>query len=443
MNKIFSLGLLLTGVLAFTACSDDEVGQEYIRENTVRVVQSALTFTADGGKGGVKFTAPAGAKAYTNTEWATAEIVGNDSVVVTVGVNAKLGGRGAKLTIKCGNDSTNVSITQLGSSFKISGSKEFYLNDDATVLSLPYTSSGVMAEITASDNAAIPSTEYADGNVNITVSANETGSVRTSEVYFNIDNRVDTVRVIQITEKDLLNKQYILGGIDLDTYLQTQDAQQSMFLELGQLIKRSGKLYYYTRGTVQGTVMQIPLTFNSDDLTLTVEAGNAVGTFRQSTSLYRLMTGIVDYSAMNAFADVEAKWAYDHENLNIKSVLSGLFLNNGLSLIAPLSVTSEGTVAGEFQDLGRNSWFVASSREYVKNNLGITPDFNSFNGFLGLAALSGQNFAGWYTILIGSAIEEYNPNEAKEAQLSAVKAKLARKAAKLPILGKPLFPVVR
>lgn len=427
MNKIFNFALLLAGVLAFTACSDDEVGGEYTRENPVSVVKSALTFTADGGKGGVKFTAPAGAKAYTNTEWATAEIVGNDSVVVTVDVNAKLGGRGAKLTIKCGNDSTNVPITQTGSSFKIPGSKEFYLSDDPTVVSVPYTNEGPLADITTSSNEAISSTEITENTVNIAVTANETGSFRTSEVYLNNDGRVDTLRIIQGSEKDLLNKQYILGGIDLLTYSQTQNIQQSIFVELGSLIKSRGNLYYLTRGQIRGVTMQIPLKYNKD-LSLTLHAGQAIGSVRQGTSTLRLITGVVDFNALNA------TFAYEEANSMDQGALSTLFLRDTLSLTAPLSVTPEGTIRGPFMDLGDNTWFVDSYGGYF----GVT----SFSGLLSIGALSGNSFAGWYAILASASLEEYDASGAKEAQIDAVKAKIAKKMAHLPLLGKPLFPVI-
>ncbi|MCR5077472.1 MAG: BACON domain-containing protein [Prevotella sp.] len=429
MNRIFSFVLLLAGTLTFTACGDDdEVGQEYTRENPVSVTSSDLTFTADGGKGGVKFTAPAGATVSTNVDWATAEMVGSDSAVVTVGVNAKLGGRGAKLTIKCGNDSTNIPITQTGSSFKLSGSKEFYLNDNDTVISLRYFSEGVPAKVTSSNDEAVTGTEFGDSTVNITLAANGTGSFRTSEVYFNNDGRVDTVFFVQGSENDLLNKQYIIGGIDLMTYSQTQNIQQSVFVELGTLVKSGGHLYFQSTGMVSGVPMQIPLIYGND-LSLTLTAGNRIGSIKQNSRRFNLVTGVVDYNALNA--------TYDYEEAHgaTQGALSNLFLNSKLSLTAFLSVGTDG-IHGAFQDTGANQWFVTQYGSKLK--------FNSFSGQFAIGAVSGNSVAGWYKILLSSSIEEYrNSGGAKENQLSAVRSRIAAKmASQLPVLGRPLFPVI-
>ena len=65
----------------------------------------------------MKFTAPAGSTVSVSDSWATAQLL-NDSVVVSVTNNPAVDSRSAVLTIKNGNDSTNLPILQSGAVFK-------------------------------------------------------------------------------------------------------------------------------------------------------------------------------------------------------------------------------------------------------------------------------------------------------------------------------------
>lgn len=58
MKKIVNICLFLAAAATFTACSDDNTGSEYTRENTVSVVSADLSFDANAHTGGVKFNAP-------------------------------------------------------------------------------------------------------------------------------------------------------------------------------------------------------------------------------------------------------------------------------------------------------------------------------------------------------------------------------------------------
>lgn len=103
MKKIFSICLILVVAAGFVACSDnDDAGNSYLQENTIKVIASNLTFSPLAQTGGVKFTAPAGSTVSVDEEgsaWAKAEVRG-DSVVVSVSHNPRLDSRSAILTIK-------------------------------------------------------------------------------------------------------------------------------------------------------------------------------------------------------------------------------------------------------------------------------------------------------------------------------------------------------
>ncbi|MDD7597853.1 MAG: BACON domain-containing protein [Prevotella sp.] len=122
MKKIYSFLLLAAFTLAFSACSDDQdqVGSEYSRESTVKVTSSNLVFSAAAGTGTLVFEAPSTATVSVDTQWASAVVNGN-KVDVSVKKNPKLEGRSALLTIKCGDDSTQVTVQQRGMMFKYGG----------------------------------------------------------------------------------------------------------------------------------------------------------------------------------------------------------------------------------------------------------------------------------------------------------------------------------
>ena len=95
MKKIYSFIILTVMAFSFAACSsDDNVGSQYLKENTVKIVKSDVSFSAKASTGAVEFTAPAGATVKLNSTWATAAVDGN-KVTVNVLDNPKLEGRSA------------------------------------------------------------------------------------------------------------------------------------------------------------------------------------------------------------------------------------------------------------------------------------------------------------------------------------------------------------
>ena len=52
MKKIFSICLILVVAVGFVACSDnDDAGNSYLQENTIKVIASNLTFSPPGTDG--------------------------------------------------------------------------------------------------------------------------------------------------------------------------------------------------------------------------------------------------------------------------------------------------------------------------------------------------------------------------------------------------------
>ena len=215
MRKIFNICILFAVAAGFIACSDDnDAGSSYLRKNPVNVVSSKLLFSAAAQKGGVKFTAPAGSTVSVSDSWATAQLL-NDSVVVSVTNNPAVDSRSAVLTIKNGNDSTNLPILQSGAVFKYKGAKNIVVSDKDTTLTLPYSKVGAEPALVLADSAdasAVSSVEDKDSAFVAHINANSTGEVRTFLLVLKNQEQRDTITVTQGSIEDFDGKTYSLYG---------------------------------------------------------------------------------------------------------------------------------------------------------------------------------------------------------------------------------------
>ena len=211
--------VLVAAATTFTACSDDNAGEQYLRENTVGVVNSSLSFDADAHQGGVKFTAPDGqtATATVNASWAKAEVTG-DSVVVNVVNNPQLESRSAMLTIKSGADSTNVPITQAGCEFAYKGKSDYAIADKDTTIVLPFSKVGAEPKLLSDNDDALAKVEQIDTAFLVTLKANTTGELRQVNLFVDNQGVQDTVSVRQAELKDFVGKTFYFTGYDLSQF---------------------------------------------------------------------------------------------------------------------------------------------------------------------------------------------------------------------------------
>lgn len=219
MKKIFSICLILVVAVGFVACSDnDDAGNSYLQENTIKVIASNLTFSPLAQTGGVKFTAPAGSTVSVDEDgsaWAKAEVRG-DSVVVSVSHNPRLDSRSAILTIKNGADFVHLSILQAGAEFSYKGQKVYrFASDDAQTLTLPFTSLGADPVLESPDMAALESVERKDSAFIVKLKPNETNQLRKLSLYIKNQGRIDTVFVMQAVLKDFTRMPIAIVAYDL------------------------------------------------------------------------------------------------------------------------------------------------------------------------------------------------------------------------------------
>lgn len=389
MKKIFNIVAFLALAAGFTACSDDnDAGSSYLRENPVQVVSSNLFFNADAQKGGVKFTAPAGSTVAVSESWATAEL-NNDSVVVSVTNNTAVDSRSAVLTIKNGNDSTNVPILQSGAVFKYKGAKYFVVGDTAATIYLPYTKVGAEPYISlagAADSAAVASTEDKDTAFVAHFNANTTGEIRTTTILLNNQDKHDTIMVTQGSLDDFIGKEYHLYGFDLLKLSSSTTSMDELATQIsGKLVKVSDNVVALD---VNDSEMEIRFDFNPSTLGFTVKGDQSILRVATASGFTIRKTAIWDMNYYVALSTLVNQATQAHKAGQMKDeeynkfmqqvpVLYDFFANSNLSMSASMVASaSDGLVMGLLGDSGTNTAYM--SRQSGLGRLGFPIDrFNA------------------------------------------------------------------
>ncbi len=256
MKKIYSLPLLLLGVLGFSSCSDD-TDNPYASESTIAVVKSDLTFDAVADSGSVVFTSTGNVTVTTSASWCKATLSG-DSVIVTVAQNNSKNGRAASVTLHNGTDSLNLAVLQQGVVTKMEKSTVSLDTDEATSLSYGFSCSLNLAVASCPDWV---SARINGDSLYVDVEANNTGHLRSGYIVYKSDAYVDSIRVFQADfDRDIAGKYNIC-------YQRGSDDPTEVTLRNKALSKTS----LYVLNT-----LSLPLTY--DGGTITVQAGSYMGT---------------------------------------------------------------------------------------------------------------------------------------------------------------------
>lgn len=194
MKKIFSLIVLLAGVIQFTSCGEDDA--TYTSTPKLDISQANVLFEAEGGTGSITINTASSVTATTESSWLTVSASGN-KVTATASPNASLNGRSALIFIKEGNLQATVTATQKGSVFGIAGGFEYELADtQGSSVSIPVVhTSDVSVQsladwLTASFNSATDEIE-------IVAASNDAETPREGLVAFATGTVKDTLVITQ------------------------------------------------------------------------------------------------------------------------------------------------------------------------------------------------------------------------------------------------------
>ena len=194
MKKIFSLIVLLAGVISFTSCGEDDA--TYTPVLPLEIASNDVYFEAAGGTGSIVVNATGTVTAETTSDWITLSVNGK-TVTVTAKENTALDGRSARIVLIADGATTNVTAIQTGLIYQLENCLSNYtVESGASTLKISVVSSASVAVnslvgwITAAYNAE-------DSEITLNIAANMTPEDREGQVAIEVGGLKDTLTIRQ------------------------------------------------------------------------------------------------------------------------------------------------------------------------------------------------------------------------------------------------------
>ncbi len=314
MKKIFSILLIAACTMAFTSCGDDTTNP-YAVTSTLAIDYQTVLFDAVGGEGTVEVQAPNGiTKVESAKDWCTVNYSGT-TITVTVTQNDKLDGRASLLTIWSGEESITVTVQQQGIVFDVETESLLVLDDAAYTREYPTTST-LPIQVTTSADWITGS--YTDGKLTLNVAENTSGTIRSGEFTYKAGNIEETIQIKQGALADIVGKEYYIGGFVYDS-----STGQHVINALPAQLTTSEDGTCLLTSTMPNLPWTLPVTFNAEDLSLTIHAGEYMGRYQR----YFMFSGIL-------------------------SMASGYTWNTGATMTAVLDNADGEGISGDFMNDG-------------------------------------------------------------------------------------------
>lgn len=128
MKKIFSLIVLLTGIISMMSCSENDA--TYDSTEPLLITDADIIFTADGGDGSIVASTSSSIHAVTDAKWLSLATNGN-TVTVSAQPNASLEARSAKIVLTADNGAQATMIaTQHGLLLALNAQNSYMFSKD-------------------------------------------------------------------------------------------------------------------------------------------------------------------------------------------------------------------------------------------------------------------------------------------------------------------------
>ena len=296
------LCLLFSLLFALTSCSDSEEG-EYTLTNSIRIVsQNVSDMDVKASEGTIVVEAPSSIEATASSDWFTASVSGKTITVKTTD-NLGIEYRSGKVLVKSGSDVAEVAIIQKGTIISIDA-KDLYLDDSQTELEIPYTTNLDFNCQTAEDWITC---KAENGILKISTSENATGHMRSGFVYYEAGSIKDSIYVQQCeVEKDLLGEMML---VYYDAKLGDYNALNAEFVSS---TDSAGIVSYAL--VLNDLGFEIPVGFNKETNTITLNAGLNIGKFQE----YEIYTTLYDYESDKVITDnkiaISGSFSYDKDD---------------------------------------------------------------------------------------------------------------------------------
>ena len=291
MKKILNIILLTLVVIGLASCSDSEEG-EYTLTNSIKIVsQNVSDMPVKASEGTIVVEAPSAIDATASSDWFTTSVSGKTITVKTTD-NTGLEYRSGKITVKSGNDVTEVAVIQKGAIVSVEASN-LYLDDAKADLQIPYVTNLDFKCYTAEDWITC---KAKDGVLSLDVAENATGHLRSGYVYYEAGNVKDSIFVQQCDlEKDLLGEM-MLG------FYNSKGEEDALNAEFVASTDTAGITSYALVLSDYGFIG--PVTFDEKTLTIKMNAGQLIGKYK-------------DYLIVTKFYDLKNDEMTVNENVSV------------------------------------------------------------------------------------------------------------------------------
>ncbi len=282
MKKIFSFFVLLTAVTMFTACGDEDA--TYTPTPTLEITKADLMFEATGGSGTIQVNTTGALTASTESSWVTLSVSGN-TVNVTVAENPTLDGRSATIILTSNGITSQVSASQKGGTYGLSGGTIYSFDNAARTLNLGlvHTSAVTVKSLcdwlTASFNSSTDEFE-------INVAKNDSGWRRTGQIAFQTGDIQDTITITQFDFIDCVQGTYALMYYSSGAYTY-------VLVDIASTGGSSGTMTF-TSGSLATLGVVVPITFDASTYSFTIANFNDLdATYIRNGVTYKLNTMVM------------------------------------------------------------------------------------------------------------------------------------------------------
>ena len=333
MKKIYGLMALAMGVATLFSCSDDD---KSAAATGVQVTSAESTIKAAGGSANVEVDQNI-ASAYSTEGWLTVEFDGN-KLSATAERNNSRESRYSTVVIKASeNDSTIVSVSQLGTVFGYSDPAGNVVMDNAGGKAQRYVQHN--AEFHVAKAPEWVTTSVKGDSVYLDIAPNTTGDMRKGQVCMESGNYADTLYVTQASFEE-----GIAGDYRLYFYNAVFD-QSSGQITGFQNVYVPASIYSFGKSctiSLPQAGFSWDCTYDKDNLALNFNSAKQIGVFSKYYPVYMVLCN--QDLKYNWSTEPQASYAFDMEEMNGQMIKYGTLKGTvlGSPVMGWLSVLAQG-----------------------------------------------------------------------------------------------------
>lgn len=333
MKKIYGLMALAMGVATLFSCSDDD---KSAAAAGVQVTSAESTIKAAGGSANVEVDQNI-ASAYSTEGWLTVDFDGN-KLSATAERNNSRESRYSTVVIKASeNDSTIVSVSQLGTVFGYSDPAGNVVMDNAGGKAQRYVQHN--AEFHVAKAPEWVTTSVKGDSVYLDIAPNTTGDMRKGQVCMESGNYADTLYVTQASFEE-----GIAGDYRLYFYNAVFD-QSSGKITGFQNVYLPASVYSFGKSctiSIPTAGFSWDCTYDKDNLALNFNSAKQIGVFSKYYPVYMVLFN--ENLKYNWSTEPQASYAFDMEEMNGQMIKYGTLKGTvlGSPVMGWMSVLAQG-----------------------------------------------------------------------------------------------------